>query len=87
MRSRKLPSGPRAKNALPGGESFDPRSAHYRDQMELWRKNKTFDLAFQDADVIASANKEYAARMAGAAAGTDDGNRPAGRVRFQAPKK
>jgi penicillin amidase len=52
------PSGPRGRNALPGGETFDPSSPHYRDQMELWRKNKTFDLAFKAADVVASAQKE-----------------------------
>lgn len=53
-------NGPRGRNALPGGEIFDPKSPHYRDQMELWRKNQTFDLAFADADVLASANDEYA---------------------------
>lgn len=53
------PNGPKARNALPGGEVFDPGSPHYRDQMELWRKNQTFDLAFEDADVIASAKREY----------------------------
>jgi len=51
-------TGPHAKNALPGGEIFDPSSPHYRDQMELWRKNKTFDLAFRAADVVMSALKE-----------------------------
>ena len=51
--------GPIARNALPGGEAFDPGSPHYRDQMELWRKNKTFDLAFRDEDVVKSAQKEY----------------------------
>lgn len=59
------PTGPKARNALPGGEVFDPASPHYADQMELWRKNKTFDLAFQAADVVASANKEKAARSIG----------------------
>jgi len=58
-------NGPRARNALPGGEVFDPTSPHYRDQIELWRKNKTFDLAFRAADVVASANKEYAANKLG----------------------
>jgi penicillin amidase len=52
-------TGPRARNVLPGGETFDPASPHYRDQMELWRKNKTFDLAFRAADVVASAQKEH----------------------------
>jgi penicillin amidase len=51
--------GPRARNALPGGEAFDPSSPHYRDQIELWRKNKTFDLAFRSADVVASALVEH----------------------------
>jgi penicillin amidase len=52
-------TGPRAKNALPGGETFDPASPHYRDQMDLWRRNKTFDLAFRAADVVASAEREH----------------------------
>jgi penicillin amidase len=51
--------GPRARNALPGGQTFDPTSPHYRDQIELWRKNKTFDLAFGSADVVASAVREH----------------------------
>ena len=50
--------GPRARNALPGGEVSDPASPHYRDQLELWRHNMTFDLAFQESDVAASAKVE-----------------------------
>ena len=57
--------GPRARNALPGGETFDPQSPHYRDQLELWRKNQTFDLAFRPADVIASAGVEFASNHLG----------------------
>ena len=41
-------NGPTARNALPGGEIFDPTSPHYSDQMQLWRKNQTFDYAFKD---------------------------------------
>ncbi len=52
-------NGPIARNALPGGEAFDPASPHYKDQMELWRKNKTFNLAYKDADVLTSAQTEY----------------------------
>jgi len=59
------PTGPHAKNALPGGETFDPASPHYRDQMELWRKNKTFDLAFRAAEVVASALAENAKNKLG----------------------
>ena len=55
------PQGAQARNVLPGGEVFDPASPHYSDQLELWRKNKTFDLAFKDADVVASAQNEFMA--------------------------
>jgi penicillin amidase len=50
--------GPRARNVLPGGEVLDPGSPHYADMMELWRRNQTFDLAFSDGDVAASAKLE-----------------------------
>jgi penicillin amidase len=56
------PAGPKARNALPGGEIFDPGSPHYADQMALWRHNKTFDLAFSDGDVVKSAMTELSAR-------------------------
>lgn len=54
------PSGPRARNALPGGQIFDPDSPHYRDQLELWRRNRTFDLPFRDDEVQSSAAREQA---------------------------
>jgi penicillin amidase len=50
--------GPIARNVLPGGEILDPNSPHYRDQLELWRKNKSIDLVFGDGDVAVSAKKE-----------------------------
>ena len=50
--------GPRARNVIPGGEVLDPASPHYRDLMELWRKNQTIDLAFSEPDVAASAKVE-----------------------------
>ncbi len=53
------PAGPKARNALPGGEIFDPTSPHYDDQLQLWLQNKTFDFAFADADVLAQAMAEY----------------------------
>jgi penicillin amidase len=65
--------GPIARNVLPGGEDFDPGSPHYKDLMELWRKNQTFDLAYHDADVVKSAQTEYMTNATG-------------RIRFQ-PKK
>jgi penicillin amidase len=59
------PAGPRARNVIPGGEVFDPVSPHYKDQMELWRKNQSFDLAFQEADVVKTAMTEYTTRQIG----------------------
>lgn len=60
-----FPDGPRAKNVLPGGQIFDPASPHYADQMELWRRNRVFDLAFTDEEVVASAMKEYSTNQIG----------------------
>ena len=51
--------GPQGRNVLPGGEVFDPASPHYRDQMELWRKNQTINWSYQDADVVSSAQVEF----------------------------
>ncbi len=51
-------NGTRARNVLPGGEVLDPASPHYRDLLELWRKNRTIDLAFKEGDVAASAKVE-----------------------------
>lgn len=51
------PAGPRAFNALPGGEVWDPRSPHFRDEAELWRRNQTHPVPFLLADVIAAKEK------------------------------
>jgi penicillin G amidase len=53
------PKGPHARNTLPGGQVLDPSSPHYRDLLELYRKNKTFDLAFTDSEVASSAKSEF----------------------------
>lgn len=53
------PEGPKARNVLPGGQVFDPKSPHYRDQMDLWRNNQSFDVAFTDDDVKKSALAEW----------------------------
>ena len=53
------PKGPKARNVLPGGEVLDTMSPHYRDMMELYRKNKTIDLAFTESAVAASAHVEF----------------------------
>jgi len=47
------PTGPRAWNALPGGQVFDPRSPHHADEAEHWRRNRAPPLYFTDAEVNA----------------------------------
>ncbi|MEO6572589.1 MAG: penicillin acylase family protein, partial [Polyangiaceae bacterium] len=45
------PSGPRARNVLPGGEVWDDTSPHFRDEAELWRRNQDHPVPFSKADV------------------------------------
>ncbi|MDY7231182.1 penicillin acylase family protein [Hyalangium rubrum] len=45
------PEGPRAWNALPGGQVFDPQSTHHADEIELWRRNKAPSLYFTDEEL------------------------------------
>jgi penicillin amidase len=47
------PDGPRAWNALPGGQHFDPEGPHHADEAEHWRRNAAPPLYFTDADVDA----------------------------------
>jgi penicillin amidase len=47
------PMGPRAWNALPGGQAFDPRSPRHSDELEHWRRNKAPSLYFTEAEVNA----------------------------------
>ncbi len=49
------PSGPVARNALPGGEIWDNASPHFRDEAERWRRNQNRPIPFARADVIAAA--------------------------------
>jgi penicillin amidase len=59
------PAGVVARNALPGGNVWDPSSVHFRDQAELWRKNETFDVAFRLGSVVEQAERiVYAAATA-----------------------
>jgi penicillin amidase len=57
--------GPIARNALPGGEIFDPSSPHYSDFFELWKKNQAAALPFQSADVVARAQEELTKNQIG----------------------
>lgn len=49
------PSGPVARNVLPGGEIWDNQSPHFRDEAELWRRNENHPLPFAHDDVLAAA--------------------------------
>lgn len=51
--------GPRAWNALPGGNSEDPDSPHHRDEMERWRHNEVSRVAFTEEEVVAAATARY----------------------------
>jgi len=48
------PAGPKAYNALPGGNVWDPKSPHFRDEAELWRRNQAHAVPFLLPDVIAA---------------------------------
>lgn len=51
------PTGPVARNAIPGGQSEDPDSPHHADEAEYWRTNVQPPLAFDRADVEAKATR------------------------------
>ncbi|WP_437924787.1 penicillin acylase family protein [Sorangium sp. So ce291] len=47
------PDGPRAWNALPGGQHFAPESPHHADEAEHWRRNQAPEMYFTDQAVRA----------------------------------
>lgn len=49
------PSGPVARNVLPGGEIWDNDSPHFADEAEMWRRNENHPLAFAHDDVLKAA--------------------------------
>lgn len=49
-----LAGGAQGVSVIPGGQSSDPTSAHYSDEMELWRKNQTHPMLLDEAGVVAS---------------------------------
>ena len=49
------PEGPRAWNAIPGGQVYEPTSPHHADEAERWRRNEAPPLYFTDEDVNAHA--------------------------------
>jgi penicillin amidase len=53
------PEGPRAFNALPGGQSIDRASPHVRDEAELWRANRVHAVPYREADVATEAGTRW----------------------------
>jgi penicillin amidase len=49
------PTGPRALNALPGGEVADSQSRHHRDEAELWRAHTPHPIPLDEVDVAGNA--------------------------------
>jgi acyl-homoserine lactone acylase PvdQ len=49
----------KAKSLLAGGESGDPASPHFNDQLEMYTKGKFKDVLFYKEDVLAHAEKTY----------------------------
>ncbi len=51
------PEGPRAFNAIPGGQSIDPDSPHKADEAMLWIRNEQPAMHFEQADIEAHAER------------------------------
>ena len=48
------PDGPRAFNALPGGQTIDHTSTHFRDEAAFWQANRVHAVPFRERDVASS---------------------------------
>ena len=53
------PTGPVARNAIPGGQVEDPDSPHHADEAEHWRTNQQPPLYFERADIEAHAERRW----------------------------
>lgn len=51
------PTGPRAFNAIPGGQSMTRGNAHFRDGAELWRQNQYHPVPLSTTDVVAASER------------------------------
>ncbi|MFO0629410.1 MAG: penicillin acylase family protein [Polyangiales bacterium] len=49
------PTGPVAWNVVPGGQSMDPRSPHFRDGADLWWRNRSHRVHILERDVAGNA--------------------------------
>jgi penicillin amidase len=55
------PAGPRVRNVIPGGQTWDPDAPHYRDLLNRWVANQSAPMLFDEGQVAESARKELAA--------------------------
>lgn len=53
------PDGPHAFNTLPGGQSIDGTSPHFRDEAELWRANRVHPVPYREAEIVAQAQGRW----------------------------
>lgn len=53
------PNGPRAFNALPGGQILDPDGDHYDDEAQLWRMNLAPAVNYTETEVLANYEGRY----------------------------
>jgi penicillin G amidase len=53
------PTGPVARNAIPGGQSEDPDSPHHADEANLWRVNQQPAMWYEARDVEAHAQRRW----------------------------
>jgi penicillin amidase len=58
------PAGPKAFNALPGGNIWDAKSPHFRDEAEYWRRNQAHAVPFLLPDVVAAKESRIVASAA-----------------------
>ena len=58
------PSGPKAFNALPGGNIWDTKSPHFRDEAEYWRRNQAHAVPFLLPEVVAAKESRIVATAA-----------------------
>ncbi len=49
----------KAKSLLAGGQSGDPNSRHFTDQLEMYANGKFKDVLFYKEDVLKHAEKQY----------------------------
>ena len=49
----------KAKSLLAGGESGNPASPHFKDQLEMYTQGKFKDVLFYKEDVLKHAEKTY----------------------------